>query len=152
MPELGDIREMRNTERGRRALTMRSLLRGAVSIAAVVSLTLGAAADDKKEWVADASRGQRLSESLCASCHLVGSGKTSGAIAGMPSFRTFSELPNKRILSALIMPHTPMPNIQLTRNEIADIIAYIDDLRRKAVGKPPANTKPREKPKYPSPS
>ena len=131
---------------------MRSLLRCAATSAAMTILVLGAAADDKKEWVADASRGQRLSERLCTSCHLVGSHQTSGAVASVPSFRALTDLPNRRISNTLIVPHTPMPDIQLTRNEIADIVAYIDDLRRKAAGKPPTDTTPREKPKYPSPS
>jgi hypothetical protein len=45
----------------------------------------------------------------------------------------------------------PMPNMQLTRNEIADILAYFEELRRQAKDAPSAPaTQPREEPKIPS--
>ena len=131
---------------------MRSLFRGTAFAIVSATLILGAAADDKKAWVADASRGLRLSDRLCASCHVVGRGQTGSAVVGVPSFSALAKLPDQRISSTLIMPHAPMPDMQLTRHEIADIIAYIDDLRRKAAGKPPVDSAPRKKPKYPSES
>ena len=131
---------------------MKNLLQGAALTGLMMSLAFGVAADDKKKWVADASRGKRLSEKLCASCHVVRPDQTRGVVAGVPSFRAMAELSGQRISSILISPHTPMPNMQLTRNEIADIITYIDDLRRKAAGEPAKNTTPRKKPKYLSPS
>lgn len=131
---------------------MKNLLQGAALTGLMMSLAFGVAADDKKKWVADASRGKRLSEKLCASCHVVRPDQTRGVVAGVPSFRAMTDLPSQRITSILILPHAPMPNMQLTRNEIADIVAYIDDLRRKAAGEPAKNTTPRDKPMYPSPS
>lgn len=131
---------------------MKNLYKGAVFAALMTTLTFDVAAEDKKKWTADASRGERLSQRLCASCHVVRPDQTSSAVAGVPSFRALADLPGQRIFSILILPHAPMPNMQLTRNEIADIVAFIDDLRRKAAGEPAKNTTPRKKPMYPSPS
>lgn len=129
------------------------MLQGTVCAALMTFSAGGLSAADKTKWTADAARGQRLSETLCASCHIVHADRTKQVVAGVPSFRTIKELPDQRISGVLIRPHTPMPNMQLSRNEIADILAYIEALRRKAQGKPaqPAE-KPRPKPTYPSPS
>ena len=135
-----------------RAQSFLRLLQSTVFATAIASSLVGALAEDKKDWVPDASRGLRLSERLCASCHLVRSGQSSAVVSGVPSFRAIAKLANERVSSTLMRPHLPMPDMQLTRNEIADIIAFIEDLRRKAAGKPPANATPRNKPKYPSPS
>jgi cytochrome c len=141
-----------SVERTWKAHSMMRLLQSTVFATAMASLLVGALAEDKKDWVADASRGLRLSERLCASCHLVRPDQSSAVVSGVPSFRAIAKLPNERVSSTLMRSHSPMPNMQLTRNEIADIIAFIVDLRRKAVGKPPANSTPRNKPRYPSPS
>ena len=131
---------------------MNNIYRGLACFAALTALAFGAAAKDEKKWVADAARGQKLSESLCAACHVVRPDQTRSAAAGVPSFRAMTQMPKMRILGMLIEPHLPMPNMQLTRNEIADIIAYIDDLRRKASGEREPKLTPRKKPIYPSPS
>lgn len=131
---------------------MRILLQCSAFAATVVALTLGVLADEKKEWVADAKRGQRLAERFCATCHAIDSAYKGAVVAGVPSFLSFTKLPNRRIAGALIAPHKPMPNMQLTRNEISDIIAYIIDLRRKESGLSPIENRPTRKPKYPSPS
>ena len=137
--------------------TVRNIIRcglyGSVFATLMICSAAGLSAGEKAKWQADATRGQRLSEGLCASCHIVHANQTKPVVAGVPSFRAIKDLPNQRIISFLIRPHTPMPNMQLTRNEIADIIEYIEKLRREASGEP---AKPKEmkrrKPKYPSPS
>lgn len=123
-----------------------------IALALVLASAFGAAADDKQDWVADAARGQKLSESLCASCHVVRPDQKRGAVAGLPSFRVMAKMPNMRIFSVLIAPHRPMPDMALTRKEIADIMAYIEDVRRKEAGQPTTKSTPRKKPIYPSPS
>ncbi len=131
---------------------MRKLLQCSTFTAAMPGLVRGAAGDDKKDWVANASRGQQLAKRICASCHAIGPDHKGAVVAGVPSSQGLTKLPNGRITGTLIVPHKPMPNMQLTRNEIADIIAYIIDLRRKEAGKPPINNRPGQKPNYPSPS
>lgn len=116
-------------------------------------VSFAVAAEDKKPWQAHPERGIRLSEKLCASCHQVHRHLTSELIAGVPSFHALAALPKQtaqHIKNTLMVPHMPMPNMQLTRHEIADIIAYIESLRPGHDA--PDSTEPQKKPAYPSPS
>jgi mono/diheme cytochrome c family protein len=79
----------------------------------------------------DAPNGQELAERLCAICHAVTPGSTSGR-PDVPSFAVIAKLPDltpERLVGAIIIPHPPMPGIPLTRSEIRDIVAYIMSLR-----------------------
>jgi mono/diheme cytochrome c family protein len=131
---------------------MRSLIAVVLSAALIAIPHCTAFAEEKVKWKADPSRGQELSDRLCATCHFVrAEGRTDSVVAGVPSFRAIAELPDERISNSLMVSHMPMPNMQLTRNEIADILAYFDELRRKAKDAPSAPaTRPREEPKIPS--
>lgn len=87
----------------------------------------------------DAERGLALSEQLCRNCHIVSPRQSSSAGAGIPSFRVIANKPDQtgtRIVNVLIKPHAPMPNMQLSRFEILDIIAYLDRLRSADAGPP----------------
>ena len=120
-------------------------------------LPFAATAGDEKDWRADAGRGEQLAETLCSGCHVVSSGQTSSAVAGVPTFRAIANLPgrsNEHIGNTLIRPHPPMPNVQLTQHEIADLLAYFGTLR-KTDGDAPNKRDggaSRPKPVYPSPS
>lgn len=132
---------------------IRCMLQGAIFVVLTACSAGGLSAGEKAKWQADATRGQQLSERLCASCHIVHGDQTKQVVAGVPSFRAIKELPNARIASFLIRPHAAMPNLQLTRNEIADIVAYMEKLRRDVSGEPAKpGIKQRAKPKYPSAS
>jgi mono/diheme cytochrome c family protein len=79
----------------------------------------------------DAQKGHELAERLCAICHAVTPGSTSGR-PDVPSFAVIAKLPDltpERLVGAIIIPHPPMPGIPLTRSEIRDIVAYIMSLR-----------------------
>ena len=76
---------------------------------------------------ADASKGEALAKRWCATCHIVASDQQRGttqappfsAVAGKPDF-------NERTLAYfLLTPHPRMPDMNLTRNEAADLAAYI---------------------------
>jgi len=79
----------------------------------------------------DPAHGKVLAESLCTNCHLVGSGQEH-VNADVPSFR---EIANKEgqtagdIMGHIMMPKHPMPEIPLTKAELADLAAYIISLR-----------------------
>lgn len=93
------------------------------------------AADD----MPDATRGLAIAMKTCAGCHLIGDGRSTAATAGIPSFRVIANRTGQsaeRIMSALIAPHPPMPDTQLTQGEMKDIIAYLDTLRKGGIGKP----------------
>ncbi len=129
----------------------------AVVIAGLVVAAGGASAEEKKPWKADAGRGEALAGRLCASCHLVDNAKADTAVAGIPTLRAVASLEGmtrQRVSNALINPHAPMPDMQITMHEIGDIIAYLEKLIGReldqAAEKEPANSP--EKPKYPSPS
>ncbi len=129
-----------------------------VLVVLVISLSsalMPANAQSKKPVVGpDAERGLALSEQLCSGCHIVSPKQTSSAGAGIPSFRAIANKPEQtsaHIASVLIKPHAPMPNMQLSRFEILDIVAYLDGLRRPDAGAPLLKQrKDGAKPKYPS--
>ena len=80
------------------------------------------------------SKGHALAERLCTSCHIVNKAAAGAAVsADVPSFSAIANRPNQTveaIAGRIVIPHPPMPSIQLTRAEIADLAAYILSLRR----------------------
>ena len=79
----------------------------------------------------DAERGLALAERLCTNCHLVKADQEHANV-DVPSFR---EIANKQaqtagaIMGRIVLPSHPMPEIPLTKREIADLAAYIMTLR-----------------------
>jgi mono/diheme cytochrome c family protein len=81
---------------------------------------------------ADADHGAELAKRWCATCHLVASDQKQ-ASADVPSFAAIaskSDFTPEKIASFLLEPHPKMPNFPLSRNEAADIAAYIGALRK----------------------
>jgi mono/diheme cytochrome c family protein len=79
----------------------------------------------------DAANGKLLAERWCSSCHLVSSEQAS-ATTEAPPFATIAERPTDELdkLGALITsPHPPMPQLDLSRDQIADLVAYIASLK-----------------------
>lgn len=101
-------------------------------------------------------RGQAFAQRFCKDCHLVeGSGATT-VQAGMPSLRGIANKPGQngeRIRNVLINPHPPMPDMQVSAQEILDVLAYLQSLRSDQSG-PPFLSPAQQgiKPKYPKPS
>lgn len=78
----------------------------------------------------DAEVGKRTAESWCSSCHLVDGVGT--AIDGAPPFRAVANDPAKTsafLRTWLTDPHYPMPNLELSRRQIDDLVAYFESLR-----------------------
>ncbi len=76
--------------------------------------------------------GQELSEKLCKGCHVIGSQSEGTAQEGPPTFPTIANRPAQtaeRIMGALVSPHPPMPDMQLTNEEMLNIISYLETLR-----------------------
>lgn len=79
-------------------------------------------------WGADPANGERLAARWCAACHVV-SPTQSRAQADAPSFAAISasrRIP--QIEGFLKESHPQMPDMALTRDEIADLIAYMHTL------------------------
>ncbi|WP_342236304.1 c-type cytochrome [Inquilinus sp. OTU3971] len=74
----------------------------------------------------DSERGRTIAETWCVSCHARQSDQT--AIDAAPSLSAIQERPDltpDRLRTWLADPHPPMPNLNLTRQEIEDLVAYL---------------------------
>ena len=83
-----------------------------------------------KPAAADAANGARLAQQWCANCHVInGSGPSARLPQGPPSFRVAAgHLNPGELRSFLSHPHGAMPDLALTRAEIDDLIAHIENL------------------------
>lgn len=96
---------------------------GLALLAAITMLTGSAHA------AGDPARGRALAQSWCSSCHTIERNNVGKDIA--PSFPSIAERGQPDQLEAhafLNAPHPPMPDFNLTRNEIDDIVAYLQSL------------------------
>lgn len=102
----------------------RRLVGGAAACLALIALPLGVRADD-------AAKGKIIAKRWCAACHLVSSDQTN-ANSDAPSFSSIAhkKLEPKSLKAFLADPHPKMPDMDLSRSEIGDIVAYIHTLDR----------------------
>jgi mono/diheme cytochrome c family protein len=101
-----------------------------------------------------AEKGHALAQKFCSGCHVIQSDAGTTVPAGIPPFRAIANRAgqtSERIISILIQPHAPMPDMHLSREEMLDIVAYLDTLRTDP-SIPPLLPKYSPKPKYPEPS
>jgi mono/diheme cytochrome c family protein len=77
---------------------------------------------------ADSANGQRIAERWCAECHVVARGQRQASDA-VPTFTEIGEsrrFDETALAVFLASPHhSRMPNLSLSRSEIADLVAYI---------------------------
>ncbi|MEY9199280.1 mono/diheme cytochrome c family protein [Sinorhizobium fredii] len=77
---------------------------------------------------ADRLRGRGIAQRWCSECHVVAPGQVRGSDT-VPTFAEIgeSEQFDEASLSAFLAAphHSRMPNLSLTRFEIADLVAYI---------------------------
>jgi mono/diheme cytochrome c family protein len=74
-----------------------------------------------------AEAGLRLARTMCSSCHMVELGAAT-ALADVPPFMEIARKPgqtSQRLQGFMIAPHPPMPTLQLTRQNLKDLAAYI---------------------------
>jgi mono/diheme cytochrome c family protein len=77
---------------------------------------------------ADPDQGKTIAQRWCATCHVVAE-KQKQASADVPSFFDIAKRKtNGELTSFLTDPHPKMPDMNLSRQEIADITAYIRSL------------------------
>jgi mono/diheme cytochrome c family protein len=81
---------------------------------------------------ADAEHGAELAKRWCATCHLVESGQkqASADVLSFEAIATKSDFTPEKVAFFLLDPHPKMPNFPLSRNEAADLAAYIGSLRK----------------------
>lgn len=95
---------------------MRALLLGMLTVVLPLAAQAG-----------DLVAGGRLARQWCSECHLIGP-KDNRAMADAPSFWELANDAAKTpdyLRGFLIRPHEPMPPLSLSRQEIDDLIAYI---------------------------
>ncbi|OAP35311.1 cytochrome C [Sinorhizobium glycinis] len=77
---------------------------------------------------ADRLRGRAIAQRWCSECHVVAPGQVRGSDT-VPTFAQIgeSERFDERSLSTFLATphHSRMPNLSLTRTEIADLVAYM---------------------------
>jgi mono/diheme cytochrome c family protein len=83
------------------------------------------------EAAGNAERGRQIAQRWCASCHVVSPEQAVGS-PDVPSFATVAQdedLAERLLTVFLSSPHPRMPDMSLSRAEIADLVAYIRSLR-----------------------
>jgi mono/diheme cytochrome c family protein len=91
-------------------------------IAGTMILTVPAA------MAADIGQGAKIAQRWCATCHVVTPGQPA-AKADAPSFASISAARKvPEIAGFLMQSHPSMPDMNLSRAEIADLIAYMQSL------------------------
>lgn len=82
----------------------------------------------------DVKTGHEIASKLCSGCHLVDEKTAKASVpADVPSFMEIANKPDQtseKIAGRIVVPHPPMPTINLTREEIGDVAVYILSLRQ----------------------
>jgi mono/diheme cytochrome c family protein len=97
-----------------------------------ISVVAAAGLSGPLAMAADADHGAELAKRWCATCHLVADDQKQTS-ADVPSFAAIASNSNftaEKTASFLLEPHPKMPSFPLSRNEAADIAAYIGALRK----------------------
>lgn len=97
-----------------------------IILAASLAWSAASAADG------DAVEGKRLAGQWCSSCHATSAGATASDTA--PAFTAIAADPaqtDARLRLWIARPHGRMPNPNLSRLEIENVVAYLRTLRRK---------------------
>jgi mono/diheme cytochrome c family protein len=79
----------------------------------------------------DASRGAEIARQWCSACHLVAASQLPAPTVA-PTFSSIARRPGfdvNVLQSSLLAPHPRMPERGLSREEAADLTAYIRSLR-----------------------
>ncbi len=99
---------------------------------AILGGTVLAAAGASAQMKGDAMRGASLAQSWCVACHVIdnrGTGRTVDLAAPFPRIANDSKKTPAFLQHWLSTSHPQMPNFQLGRREIDDLIAYIQTLK-----------------------
>jgi mono/diheme cytochrome c family protein len=97
------------------------------SIVRSLLLLIAATAVSQAALAADAANGERLAKRWCAACHIVATDQKSGNTQVTP-FSAIAKVPGfdaAKLALFLLDPHPKMPDMNLSRNEAADLTAYI---------------------------
>lgn len=100
-------------------------------LAATLMLMPAVTACDAGHAAGDRNTGSLLARQWCSGCHIVdASGQGSDAA---PSFQRIARDRNEDqawLKAWLVSPHPSMPNMNLSREEIDDVVAYLSSLAK----------------------
>ncbi len=102
------------------------------SIARMSGLALAALLPGSAFAAPDATHGETIAKRWCASCHLVAPDQTKASADVAPFADVAKTKTDAQIADFLTDPHPKMPDMHLSRDEIADLVAYIRSLAPKA--------------------
>ena len=77
----------------------------------------------------DAERGQALITALCLGCHVVDGPVINDQVPSLKAIANNPAKDSKYLHGFLMRPHKPMPPLQLSNQEIEDVIAFVQGLR-----------------------
>lgn len=106
---------------------MRRMLALLLSLAGIIAAPAAWAQQE-----GDPAAGRRLAEAWCSGCHVIGPGASGPASDAVPTFPAVARMPSTTGMSLrafLLTPHARMPDIQMSREQMDDVIAYILTLR-----------------------
>ncbi|MGE0225371.1 MAG: cytochrome c [Acetobacteraceae bacterium] len=109
-------------------------LTGAILAGAILAGAGAAAAQTPDVGVPAA--GRRIAETWCSNCHVV-TAESRSMTDLAPSFASIAQMPSLTPMSIRVFlqtPHTRMPDLHLSTDEIDNLIAYIYSLRRPRSG------------------
>ena len=93
------------------------------------TLALVGALSARTAAAADVDAGRSLTQQWCSNCHVVGgSGTGTDAAPALPVIARRQGQDPRWLKAWLASPHPPMPNLNLSRQEIDDIAAYLATL------------------------
>ncbi len=123
------------TRPGRLAARLASIsaARSVVWLVATAWLCFGLTAISEKARAADGDvkAGAVVARTWCANCHVIAPEQKVARFEA-PSFRSLANDPARTkegLRTFLFAPHPPMPDLELSRRQIDDVIAYIESLQ-----------------------
>lgn len=81
---------------------------------------------------ASAANGEKMARRWCAACHVVAKDQTRASTQA-PPFSSIAKKPDfdaSKLALFLLLPHPRMPDMNMSRNEAADLAAYIAEQGR----------------------
>lgn len=99
---------------------MLPLMRALLAVTLLVPFAQAASA-------ASAANGERLARRWCAACHVVADDQSRGSTQA-PPFSAVAKQPGfdaSKLALFLLLPHPRMPDMNMSRDEAADLAAYI---------------------------
>jgi mono/diheme cytochrome c family protein len=85
-------------------------------------------------WGQDIEQGHQLATRWCANCHIVERTTAAASANGLPTFPAIAANPRTTpdlLRATMSAQHGRMPDLQLSKRQQDDLVAYIQSLRQK---------------------